>query len=136
MNNPITTAIDNVIKMDVTKSKCHSANERPNMTEAKAAVLPTDKSITPDIRHSAIPTAIMPLYDIDLAMVYFNPRPHAGGDTIGAPAAGTITESATIPVNYVISDGWVDGGEWIGFDQASGTVPAGSFFTVAYLTGK
>ena len=22
----------------------------------------------------------MPLYDIDLAMVYFNPRPHAGGD--------------------------------------------------------
>jgi hypothetical protein len=56
--------------------------------------------------------------------------------TIGAPAAGTITESATIPVNYVISDGWVDGGEWIGFDQASGTVPAGSFFTVAYVTGK
>ena len=51
-------------------------------------------------------------------------------------ATGTITESATIPAAFVISDGWVDGGEWIGFDQASGTVPAGSFFSVAYVTGK
>jgi len=56
--------------------------------------------------------------------------------TIAAPAAGTITNSATVPVEFVITDGWVDGGEWIGFDQASGTVPAGSFFTVAYVTGK
>lgn len=51
-------------------------------------------------------------------------------------AAGTITESATIPAAFVISDGWVDGGEWIGFDQASGTVPAGSFLSVAYVTGR
>jgi len=51
-------------------------------------------------------------------------------------ATGTITESATIPAAFVISDGWVDGGEWIGFDQASGTVPAGSYFSVAYVTGR
>ena len=51
-------------------------------------------------------------------------------------ATGTITESATIPAAFVISDGWVDGGEWIGFDQASGTVPAGSFLSLAYVTGK
>ena len=56
--------------------------------------------------------------------------------TIAAPAAGTVTESATIPSNFVISDGWVDGGEWIGFDQTSGTVPAGSFLSVAYVTGR
>ena len=53
-----------------------------------------------------------------------------------ATAAGTSTESATIPLEFVISDGWVDGGEWIGFDQASGTVPAGSYFSVAYVTGR
>ena len=56
--------------------------------------------------------------------------------TIAAPAAGTITNSATIPTEFVIRDGWGDGGEWIGVDQASGTVPAGSYFSVAYVTGR
>ena len=55
--------------------------------------------------------------------------------TIGA-FAGTITASATIPASCTISDGFVDAGEWIGFDQTSGTVPAGSFVSLAYIMGK
>ena len=55
--------------------------------------------------------------------------------TIGA-FAGTITNSATVPAACTISDGYVSAGEWIGFDQTSGTIPAGSFLTVAYLLGK
>ena len=55
--------------------------------------------------------------------------------TIGALAA-TVTESATIPAAITISDGWVAAGEWIGFDQTSGTVPAGSFFTLSYIMGR
>lgn len=55
--------------------------------------------------------------------------------TIGA-FAGTITESATIPAALTISDGFVDAGEWIGFDQTSGTVPAGSFVSLSYVMGK
>jgi hypothetical protein len=59
--------------------------------------------------------------------------------TIGyfaAAAAGTITESATIPASLTISDGWVAAGEWIGYDQASGTIPAGAFVSLAYVMGK
>ena len=55
--------------------------------------------------------------------------------TIGS-FSGTITESATIPKAFTISDGYVAEGEWIGFDQTGGTVPAGSFVTLAYLMGK
>ena len=53
-----------------------------------------------------------------------------------AAAAGTITESATIPKALTLSDGYVAAGEWLGFDQASGTVPAGSFISVAYVNGR
>lgn len=55
--------------------------------------------------------------------------------TIGA-FAGTITDSATIPAALTISDGYVAAGEWIGYDQASGTVPAGAFISLAYVMGK
>ena len=51
-------------------------------------------------------------------------------------AAGTITESATIPASLTVSDGYVAAGEWLGFDQTSGTVPAGSFISLAYVLGK
>lgn len=59
--------------------------------------------------------------------------------TIGyfaAAAAATITESATIPRACTISDGYVADGEWIGFDQTSGTVPAGSKISLSYVMGK
>ena len=63
---------------------------------------------------------------------------------VGTPAisgtvgsfAGTLTESATIPAALTISDGYVAAGEWIGFDQTSGTVPAGSFLSLSYVVGK
>ena len=58
--------------------------------------------------------------------------------TIGyfaAAAAGTITESATVPASLTILDGFVDAGEWIGYDQASGTVPAGAFISLSYVMG-
>ena len=59
--------------------------------------------------------------------------------TIGyfaAAADGTITASAVTPNALTISDAVVEEGEWIGFDQTSGTVPAGSFITVSYVMGK
>lgn len=54
--------------------------------------------------------------------------------TIGA--FGTTTASAVIPAALTISDAYVAAGEWIGFDQTSGTVPAGSFVSIAYVMGK
>jgi hypothetical protein len=59
----------------------------------------------------------------------------ATNGTIGS-FAGTIAASATIPAACTLSDAFVDAGEWIGFDQASGTVPAGSFVTMSYIMGK
>jgi len=35
-----------------------------------------------------------------------------------------------------IATAFVDDGNWIGFDQTSGTVPAGTFINIAYVTGK
>lgn len=55
--------------------------------------------------------------------------------TIGA-FAGTVTASASIPAALTISDAYVGPGEWIGFDQTSGTVPAGSFLSLSYVMGK
>ena len=55
--------------------------------------------------------------------------------TIGS-FAGTISASATIPAALTVTDGYVAAGEWIGFDQASGTVPAGSFISLSYIVGK
>lgn len=55
--------------------------------------------------------------------------------TIGT-FAGTVVLGAGIGHRLTISDSWVAGGEWIGIDQASGTVPAGSFITLAYVMGR
>lgn len=56
--------------------------------------------------------------------------------TIGA-FAGTVTGSATIPAPIAsVSDGYVAAGEWIGYDQTSGTVTAGAFVSLAYIMGK
>jgi hypothetical protein len=55
--------------------------------------------------------------------------------TIGAFAA-TVTASSTVPAALTLSDGFVEAGEWIGYDQTSGTVPAGSFISLAYVMGK
>lgn len=55
--------------------------------------------------------------------------------TVGA-FAGTVVTAAGVVNKLTISDEVVDEGEWLGFDQASGTVPAGSYICVAYVTGK
>ena len=55
--------------------------------------------------------------------------------TIGA-FAGTVVTAAGVPGELTISSAFVDAGYWIGFDQASGTVPAGTFISLSYVMGK
>lgn len=55
--------------------------------------------------------------------------------TIGA-FAGTVVAAAGVPAELTISTAFVDDGQWIGFDQTSGTVAAGAFINIAYVTGK
>lgn len=55
--------------------------------------------------------------------------------TVGA-YAGTIVTAAGVVHKLTLSNAFVAGGYWIGHDQASGTVPAGSFVTIAYVMGK
>ena len=55
--------------------------------------------------------------------------------TIGA-FAGTVVTAAGVPAELTIANAFVDDGNWIGFDQTSGTVPAGTFINIAYVTGK
>ena len=58
----------------------------------------------------------------------------AANGTIGA-FAGTVVASATVPAPLTISDAYVSGGEWFGFDQTSGTITAGHI-SLAYVMGK
>lgn len=55
--------------------------------------------------------------------------------TIGA-FAGTVVAAAGVPAELTIATAFVDDGQWIGFDQTSGTVAAGAFINIAYVTGK
>lgn len=55
--------------------------------------------------------------------------------TIGA-FAGTVVTAAGVPAALTISTPFVDDGLWIGYDQTSGTVPAGTFIALSYVTGK
>ena len=55
--------------------------------------------------------------------------------TIGAFAASVVTV-ATKVFPLTISDAYVAADEWIGFDQASGTVPAGSFISLTAVMGR
>ena len=55
--------------------------------------------------------------------------------TIGA-FAGTCVTAAGVPFALTISNGYVTKDYWIGFDQTSGTVPAGTFISLSYIMGK
>jgi hypothetical protein len=55
--------------------------------------------------------------------------------TVGS-FAGTIVTAAGVVFSATISTAYVSGGTWIGFDQTSGTVPAGTFITLSYVMGK
>lgn len=50
--------------------------------------------------------------------------------------AGTVVTAAGVPAELTIATAFVDDGQWIGFDQTSGTVPAGTFINIAYVMGK
>lgn len=55
--------------------------------------------------------------------------------TIGA-FAGTVVTAAGAVNACTISSAYVAEDYWIGFDQASGTVPSGAYVTLTYLHGK
>jgi hypothetical protein len=55
--------------------------------------------------------------------------------TIGT-FAGTVVTAAGVPGALTVATGYVSKDLWIGFDQTSGTVPAGTFITLAYVMGK
>lgn len=55
--------------------------------------------------------------------------------TVGA-FAGTIVTAAGVVHALTVTQGTVGAGKWLAFDQTSGTVPAGTFIQVAYVTGK
>lgn len=54
--------------------------------------------------------------------------------TIGS-LDGTVVTAAGVRHNFTLSDATMDDGRWIGFDQTSGTVPAGTFISLSYVTG-
>jgi hypothetical protein len=55
--------------------------------------------------------------------------------TVGS-FAGTVVTGAGVPAELTITDAYVGSGEWIGYDQTSGTVPAGTFITLSYVMGN
>ncbi len=55
--------------------------------------------------------------------------------TVGS-FAGTVVTAAGVVHKCTISNGWLAGGGWIGFDQTSGTVPAGTFIQVMAVQGR
>lgn len=55
--------------------------------------------------------------------------------TVGA-FAGTVVTAAGVPGELTISGAFVDAGYWLGFDQTSGTVPAGTFISLSYVMGR
>lgn len=55
--------------------------------------------------------------------------------TIGS-FAGTVVTAAGVPNALTVSSAYVADDYWIGFDQTSGTVPAGTFIVMSYVTGK
>lgn len=55
--------------------------------------------------------------------------------TIGA-FAGTVVTAAGVAFAATLSAPYVAADYWIGFDQTSGTVPAGTFISLSYIVGK
>ena len=55
--------------------------------------------------------------------------------TIGS-FAGTVFTAAGVPSALTVSSAYVADDYWIGYDQTSGTVPAGTFIVMSYVMGK
>lgn len=55
--------------------------------------------------------------------------------TVGA-FAGTVVTAFATPAALTVSSAFVAAGYWLGYDQTSGTVPAGSYISLAYVMGK
>jgi hypothetical protein len=50
--------------------------------------------------------------------------------------AGTVVFAEMVPASATISTAYVAGGQWLGVDQASGTAPANTVLSLAYVIGK
>lgn len=59
----------------------------------------------------------------------------AVASTIGA-FAGTVVTAAGVVFAATIGTAYVGAAKWIGYDQTSGTLPAGCFISLAYTMGK
>jgi hypothetical protein len=55
--------------------------------------------------------------------------------TVGA-FAGTVITAAGVVAALTVSSAFVANGYWLGFDQTSGTIPAGSHIALSYVMGK
>ena len=58
----------------------------------------------------------------------------AANGTVGAAVGGTAT--AGVPYAFTISDGWVDGGEWVGLQENNIGTPTRGTCYVAYTVGR
>lgn len=54
--------------------------------------------------------------------------------TIAAAVGGTAT--AGVPYAFTISDGWVDGGEWVAVQENNVGTPTRGDVTIAYTVGR
>jgi len=59
----------------------------------------------------------------------------AVASTIGS-FAGTCVTANGVVFALTVGTAYVGAAKWIGFDQASGTVPAGSYLALSYVMGK
>jgi len=55
--------------------------------------------------------------------------------TVGS-FAGTCVTAAGVVFAATVTTPFVDEDYWIGYDQTSGTVPAGTFISLSYIMGK
>jgi hypothetical protein len=101
-----------------------------------------------------IPLAYVPTYGGGITVLSAHLSGTAAGTAIGAklivmtdvgtPAlastigafAGTCVTAAGVVFAMTIGTAYVGGAKWIGYDQTSGTVPAGTFISLAYTMGK
>jgi hypothetical protein len=77
--------------------------------------------------HGAVGTITAALYTLS------NQGTPAINGTVCAPFGGTL--AVGVPVAATISDGWVDGGEWVGVVTSANAVDA-QFLTVNYVMGR
>jgi len=103
-------------------------------TEVPLAYLPTDGGgITVLSAHLVGPSAGTTIGGKLVTMT--NVGTPAIDGTIGS-FSGTCVTAAGVVFALTVGTAFVGGAKWIGFDQTSGTVPAGTFISLSYVMGK